>query len=110
MGVTVTLYGYRFERLLKRMREQIFKAFPNLQPDSDLILIQDKPFFKDKVYRVDFKEDIEDEDFKSEHITLTEVTKGNIEHIPKDSLPIIVARDYKRKPKPFEWLACIHFQ
>ena len=107
MGATVTKKDKDFSRLLKVMRAEIEHAFPNLQPDSNLILY--KPSTKEtRIYKVEIIGDSRDDYVEGlANLTFLKGEDKAIEH--GDGIACNVAATYGPKPKKNEWIATIHF-
>jgi len=97
-GATIIQNGKTVKAVLKKIRKGIIEAFPNLSPDSDVVLY-DQTTKEGKIFKATIKwaksEDEIDVEFK-------EAEQGNI------AMPATVASIYGKKPRKGEWQGSVH--
>jgi len=101
-GTTLVQNGKTVEAVLKKIKEEIIKAFPNFSPDSDVVLFN--PTTKEgKIFKATTKwAKSQDEIEYPEDVEFKEVEQGNI------AMPATVASIYGKKPRKGEWQGSVH--
>ncbi len=102
MGATITQYGKTVKEVLGKIRTQVKAAYPMLQPDGDVALIQKaKPeqWIIAKIFKVELKTN---PDQSIKEVTLIETPKGNV------GMATAVSGCYSRNPENSEYMATVH--
>lgn len=104
-GTTITHNGKTVKSVLKKIGKSIIKAFPTMQPDSDVVLYN--PVTEEgKIFKAIIKwrkwRDKQDEQDYPESVDFQEVKSGNI------AMPATVASIFARKPRKGEWQGSLH--